>query len=174
MLMYLVNILFVVFANDTPLQSIGQEWLISMVAITAGRLVLNLRNSVRNPNSSDTNNSSGQRPSENTTEDIELGQYTTVFTHNDDMRGPSRQSHRARSPRSFRSSRTGRSSFLSPASPWSRYDPNTPWDGRIPESPYTGTSPQTPWSPQRPWSPQSIQQPATIYIQDLSATTLHE
>ncbi|KIJ30743.1 hypothetical protein M422DRAFT_53644 [Sphaerobolus stellatus SS14] len=82
--MYIINLLFIKFQTQSPLESIGQSWEVAILAITAGRMVLNLRGSVRQPDDDwTTENSTTARTDE--THDIELRiarprpAYTTVI-----------------------------------------------------------------------------------------------
>ncbi|KIJ56388.1 hypothetical protein M422DRAFT_239609 [Sphaerobolus stellatus SS14] len=117
LVMYIVNILFLVYAQNSPLQTIGQQWLVSVV--TAGRMVLNLRSTSRNPNPSYSTRSTstpGRQGEPEYTEEIELGQYTSVIVIEDpnSPRSTRRPLNRPWSPESLESPWTP-SNFPSPS-----------------------------------------------------------
>ncbi|KIJ30752.1 hypothetical protein M422DRAFT_267694 [Sphaerobolus stellatus SS14] len=78
LVMFIVNLLFIRFQKESPLESVGQGWEVAIVAITAGRMVLNLRGSVRKSDDDwTTENTTTGRTNE--THDIELRPaFTTV------------------------------------------------------------------------------------------------
>lgn len=76
--MYLVSILSAKYGGISPLQLLGQVWLVPIIPISAGRLVLNLRGSLT---SSDTNDGDEESTEVDvwTGQEEQVGQFTSVI-----------------------------------------------------------------------------------------------
>jgi len=77
--MYILNLLFIRFQTHSPLETVGQSWEVAVVAVAAGRMVLNLRGSVQKPDNQRTEHSSTTRLTGRSRYDVELGQFTSVM-----------------------------------------------------------------------------------------------